>query len=405
MNLLTINSFNCSAQAMGGVNQTTATLTTYFTQQCGINCYLGFFEEMSSEFEPLPEFKGRILLNRHFDEKAFELFLRTNKIDIVQVNFLKKHNLKTLPHIYKVAHSCGAKVIYAFHMCPGFQIHTYGSWARVKYGWKHKDNAMAETKKWLLTKTKWMWGGIARRLLQSKYRTPYESCDRLVVLSKYYFDTYAYYAGVNPGEKMTAIGNALRFKEYATSADIVQKEKTVIVVARFDEDIKRISYILRVWRQIEKDPSLKEWKLQIVGDGRDNGFYTYLTREWALERVEFTGRQTPMEYYRKASIFLMTSTAEGWGMVLTEAQQMGVPVIAMDSFGALHDIVEDGVNGRIVLNNDLKAFFLAMKDVMNNDVLRQKMSENSVKLSRRFEMEKVLQQWLQLFDELQQEVS
>ena len=121
--------------------------------------------------------------------------------------------------------------------------------------------------------------------------------------------------------------------------------------------------------------------------------------------MEFTGRQTPMEYYRKASIFLMTSTAEGWGMVLTEAQQMGVPVIAMDSFGALHDIVEDGVNGRIVLNNDLKAFFLAMKDVMNNDDLRQKMSKNSVKLSRRFEMEKVLQQWLQLFEELQDNAS
>lgn len=400
MNLLTINSFNCSAQAMGGVNQTTATLTTYFTHQCGINCYLGFFEEMSSEFEPLPEFKGRILLNRQFDEQAFENFLRTNHIDIVQVNFLKKHNLKTLPQIYKVAHKCGAKVIYAFHMCPGFQIHTYGSWERVKYGWRYNDNAQAETKKWLLTKTKWLWGGIARRLMLSKYRAPYESCDRLVVLSKYYFDTYAYYAGVKPSEKMTAIGNALRFKEYATSADIVQKEKTVIVVARFDEDIKRISYILRIWRQIEKDPSLKEWKLQIVGDGRDKGFYTYLTREWALERVEFTGRQTPMEYYRKASIFLMTSTAEGWPMVLMEASQMGVPIVSMDSFGSLHDIVTDGLNGRIVLNNDLKAFFLAMKDVMNNDDLRQKMSENSVKLSRRFEMQNVLQQWLQLFDEI-----
>ena len=130
-----------------------------------------------------------------------------------------------------------------------------------------------------------------------------------------------------------------------------------------------------------------------------------MVRKWALQRVEFTGRQIPMEYYRKASLFLMTSTAEGWGMVLTEAQQMGVPVIAMDSFGALHDIVEDGVNGRIVLNNDLKAFFLAMKDVMNNDDLRQKMSENSVKLSRRFEMEKVLQQWLQLFEELQDNAS
>ena len=405
MNLLTINSFNCSAQAMGGVNQTTATLTTYFTHQCGINCYLGFFEEMSSEFEPLPEFKGRILLNRQFNEQAFENFLRTNHIDIVQVNFLKKHNLKTLPQIYKVAHKCGAKVIYAFHMCPGFQIHTYGSWERVKYGWRYNDNAQAETKKWLLTKTKWLWGGIARRLMQSKYRTPYESCDRLVVLSKYYFDTYAYYAGVKPNDKMTAIGNALRFKEYASAADIAAKDKTVLVVARFDEDIKRISLMLKAWREIEADSQYKEWKLQIVGDGRDKGFYEYLVRKWALQRVEFTGRQNPQEYYRKASLFLMTSTAEGWGMVLTEAQQMGVPVIAMDSFGALHDIVEDGVNGRIVLNNDLKAFFLAMKDVMNNDVLRQKMSENSVKLSRRFEMEKVLQQWLQLFDELQQEAS
>ena len=405
MNLLTINSFNCSAQAMGGVNQTTATLTTYFTHQCGINCYLRFFEEMSSEFEPLPEFKGRILLKRQFDEQAFENFLRTNYIDIVQVNFLKKHNLKTLPQIYKVAHKCGAKVIYAFHMCPGFQIHTYGSWERVKYGWRYNDNAQAETKKWLLTKTKWLWGGIARRLMQSKYRAPYESCDRLVVLSKYYFDTYAYYAGVKPSDKMMAIGNALRFKEYASAADIAAKDKTVLVVARFDEDIKRISLMLKAWREIEADSQYKEWKLQIVGDGRDKGFYEYLVRKWALQRVEFTGRQTPMEYYRKASLFLMTSTAEGWGMVLTEAQQMGVPVIAMDSFGALHDIVEDGVNGRIVLNNDLKAFFLAMKDVMNNDDLRQKMSENSVKLSRRFEMEKVLQQWLQLFDELQQEAS
>jgi len=405
MNLLTINSFNCSAQAMGGVNQTTATLTTYFTHQCSINCYLGFFEEISSEFEPLPEFKGRILLNRQFDERAFENFLRTNHIDIVQVNFLKKHNLKTLPQIYKVAHKCGAKVIYAFHMCPGFQIHTYGSWERVKYGWRYNDNAQAETKKWLLTKTKWLWDGIARRLMQSKYRTPYESCDRLVVLSKYYFDTYAYYAGVKPNDKMTAIGNALRFKEYASAADIAAKEKTVLVVARFDEDIKRISLMLKAWREIEADSQYKVWKLQIVGDGRDKGFYEYLVRKWALHRVEFTGRQNPQEYYRKASLFLMTSTAEGWGMVLTEAQQLGVPILAMDSYGALHDIVEDGVNGRIVPNNDLKAFASAMQDVMNDDDLRQKMSEASVELSKRFEMQNVLQQWLQLFNELHDNAS
>ena len=386
---------------MGGVNQITATLTTYFTHQCGINCYLGFFEDIPSQFEPLPEFKGRILLNRHFDEQAFEAFLRTNQIDIVQVNFLKKHNLKTLPQIYKVAHTCGAKVIYAFHMCPGFQSVTYGSWERVKYGWLHHDNALAETKKWVLTRTKWLWGGIARRLLQSKYRVPYDSCDRLVVLSKYYFDTYAYYAGLKGNHKMTAIGNALRFNEYASSNDIAQKEKTVIIVARFDEDIKRISLCLKTWQQIEADSRFVDWKLQIVGEGRDKGFYEYLVKKWKLQRVEFTGRQDPKEYYRKASLFLMTSTAEGWGMVLTEAQQMGVPVLALDSFGSLHDIIEDGINGRIVPNNDLKTFAGAMKELMHEDNLRQKMSYGSVELSKRFEINKILQNWLQLFKEIQ----
>ena len=158
MNLLTINSFNCSAQASGGVNQTTVALTTYFTQQCGINCYLGFFEDIPKKFEPLPLFKGRILLKRQFDEQAFENFLRTNYIDIVQVNFLKKHNLKTLPQIYKVAHKCGAKVIYAFHMCPGFQIHTYGSWERVKYGWRYNDNAQAEDEEMVGNENKMVMG-------------------------------------------------------------------------------------------------------------------------------------------------------------------------------------------------------------------------------------------------------
>ena len=158
--------------------------------------------------------------------------------------------------------------------------------------------------------------------------------------------------------------------------------------------------MLKAWREIEADSQYKEWKLQIVGDGRDKGFYEYLVRKWALQRVEFTGRQNPQEYYRKASLFLMTSTAEGWPMVLMEAQQLGVPVLALDSFGSLHDIIEDGVNGRIVPNNDLKAFASAMRGVMNDDNMRQKMAEASVELSKRFEMQNVLQQWLQLFDEI-----
>lgn len=397
MNLLTINSFDCSAQASGGVNQTTVALTTYFTKHCGIHCFLGFFEPLPPGKEPLPLFEGRICLNRNLDREAFARFLTDNHIDVVQVNFLKKQNLVVMPQLYEIAHQCGAKLIYAFHMCPSFQVVTYGSWERMLYGWKHSDSAVPETKKWLMTKTQPLWKPLARRILQTKYRIPYESSDRVVVLSKNYFAPYLYYAGIKHSDKMIAIGNSLRFSQFATEGDIQSKEKTAIVVARFDEDTKRISLALKAWREIEKESQYQDWKLQLVGDGRDMPFYRYLVEKWNLQRVEFTGQQNPMEYYRRASIFLMTSSAEGWPMVLMEAAQMGTPVVAMDSFGALHDIVEDGVNGRIVPNNDLPAFVKALKEIMTNDNFRYNLSMQSINHCKQFQINNIVEKWMQLF--------
>ena len=117
-------------------------------------------------------------------------------------------------------------------------------------------------------------------------------------------------------------------------------------------------------------------------------------------RVEFTGQQNPQEYYHHASIFLMTSTAEGWGMVILEALQMGVPVIAMDSFGALHDMITNGYNGSIVPNNDLKSFLHAMKVLMEDDSLRKQMAISAVESSKRFEIPNILALWKRLFDQL-----
>lgn len=400
MRLLTINSFDCSEQSSGGVNQTTVKLTNYLTSYCGVHCYLGFFENLPNKFAPLPLFEGRILLNRNFDEQAFSKFLLSNHIDIVQVNFLKKENLVVMPALYRVAKQCGVKVIYAFHMCPGFQIHTYGSFNRMLYGWQKRDNALAETKKWILTITQKLWLPIGRRLLQPKYKIPYESADKVVVLSKNYFAPYLYYAGIQQSEKMVAIGNSLRFSQYIRQDEIPLKDKTIIVVARFDEDTKRISYVLRTWREIERNMKYTDWKLQLVGDGRDMSFYRHLVKKWDLRRVEFTGHQNPESYYRRASLFLMTSTAEGWPMVLLEAQQMGIPVVAMDSFGALHDMIKDGYNGLIVPNNDLNAFCTAITNIMEDDSLRYKMSIHARESCKRFEIQHVIAQWKNIFEQL-----
>lgn len=398
MNLLTINSFDCSPEASGGVNRITAILSKAFTE-LGINCYLGYFETLPEKFVRAP-FVDRIHLNKNLDAVAFEQFLVRNHIDIVQVNFLKKENLPTIRPIYEIAHRNGVKVIYAFHMCPGFQSVTYGSWLRMLYGWQTKDNAVAETRKWLMTCTRSLWKPISHLILRDKYRIPYQYCDKIVLLSSHYRIPYSQLAGIEADEKFVAIGNALRFDAYASDADIESKEKTLLVVARFDEDTKRLSLVLKMWKQMCIDSELSDWKLQLVGDGRDLPFYEYLIQKWRLPRVEFTGLQNPQEYYRKASIFLMTSSAEGWAMVINEAAQMGTPTVAMNTFEALQDLVVPNVTGVLVKDEDVSGMAAALREIMLNPDRRMMMAKAAREHSRQFELKSIVDKWVQLFNSL-----
>lgn len=398
MNILCINSYDCSPASGGGVNRIVYVLSRYFMEQRGFNCFFGYYYDHPAR--PLAEFAGRIKLCKNFDAPAFESFISENKIDVIQINFLKKENLCTIPQIYQIAHKHNVKVLYCLHVCPGFETVTYGSWERVKFSITHHDHPMRELKRWMITATKPLLRPISDRLIRNKYLIPYQNCDRVVVLSQFYKEPYARIAGVKDLTKFDAIGNALTFKEYASEEDIANKKKEVLIVARFDEFSKRISLALKVWRKIEKDPRLNDWELTLVGSGEAENFYKYLVGKWQLKRVNFTGHQNPIEYYRRASIFLMTSSAEGWGMTITEAMQMGVPTIAFDSFGALYDMIQDEYNGYIVPNNNISAFSQKLTELMMNDTIRRGMCINAVNSSKTFEIEKVAKKWIKIFDKL-----
>lgn len=395
MNILFINSFDCSPASNGGVNRIVYVLSRYFIEQHDFRCFLGYYYDNPAR--PLAEFAGRLKLNKNFDAAAFENFITENGINVIQINFLKKENLCTIPLIYQIAQKHNVKVLYCLHVCPGFETVTYGSWERVKFCISHHDHPMREFKRWLITVSKPLLRPISDRLIRNKYLIPYQNCDRVVVLSQYYKEPYARIAGVKGLDKFDAIGNALTFKEYASEEDVFNKKKEVLVVARFDEFSKRISLALKVWREIEKDARLNDWELTLVGSGEAEKFYKFLVEKWKLKRVNFTGHQNPIEYYRHASIFLMTSSAEGWPMVLMEANQMGVTTVAMDSFGALHDIIQNGKNGYIVPNNNIPTFSQKLTELMINDELRDVMCHNAITNSKQFEMEEIGRQWMKLY--------
>ena len=396
MNILFINSFDCSGNASGGVNRVVYRMSSKLKSDYGVTCYLGFFEDTAAR--PLADFAGRIKLSRKFDDDAFEKFITDNRIDIVHVNFLKKKNLPTIASIYKIAKRHNVKVVYAFHMCPGFQTVAYGSLEMVRFSFRRGSRILPEITNLLKTSLSAILLPLERLILRNSYRIPYLNCDKIVVLSKEYIKPYMKLAGTNDSSKFTNIGNPLSFNEFLPADQMSSKKKQVLVVARFDEDTKRLSIVLKAWRIIEKDKNLNDWQLVLIGDGRDMDFYRYLVGKYGLERVVFTGQQQPQLYYADAPIFLMTSSAEGWGMTLSEATQKGTVPIVMDTFGSLHDILQDGVNGMIIPDDTSgNKLAEAIEELIENKDKRNTMAVNAVELSKRFTLDNIVQQWITLY--------
>jgi glycosyltransferase involved in cell wall biosynthesis len=67
-----------------------------------------------------------------------------------------------------------------------------------------------------------------------------------------------------------------------------------------------------------------------------------------------------MDRYKEASVFVLPSLADGFGMVITEAMSRGLPVITTDNTGGA-DVIEHGKNGFVVPAGDVDALVNQMQ--------------------------------------------
>lgn len=109
-----------------------------------------------------------------------------------------------------------------------------------------------------------------------------------------------------------------------------------------------------------------DWHLDIVGDGPDAEMLKDSAQKLGLSRIAFHGFQNPEPYYSRASVFCMTSTFEGFGLVLVEAMQHGCVPVAFDSYPAVRDIISHGENGILVPPFQEEIYSNALTSLINN---------------------------------------
>lgn len=142
------------------------------------------------------------------------------------------------------------------------------------------------------------------------------------------------------------------------------------------------------------------WNFDIVGEGPDAKKLMRLAKRYGLRNVKFWGKHPPVPFYKRSSIFLMTSKSEGWGLTLTEAQQYGVVPIAFNSYPALHDIITDGVDGIIIPEGDLPGYVDKLLKLMQDKDWRNLMATNALDNCRRFAKGNVGRMWWELLNDL-----
>ena len=227
------------------------------------------------------------------------------------------------------------------------------------------------------------------------YSTVYNGSDATVLLSNSFVLRFQFWINRKETEKLHVIPNPLSFPLIES---IPQKKKQLLFVGRLVFSPKRPDYLLEIWKRIYN--KFPDWELIVIGEGEYKQTLEKIAKLNKLERVKFVGHVAPESYYRDASILCMTSTFEGFGMVLIEAQQFGTIPFAFNSFTALSDIIFDGVNGCTIIPYDLDQYASRLMEVMSNDDERIWLANNAFEKAKRFRLDVICEHWIQLFENI-----
>ena len=206
----------------------------------------------------------------------------------------------------------------------------------------------------------------------------YRRLDHIICQSAYMqHDLVANYA--IPENKTTVIHNPVEITGENNSGVTANtgkgKKYKFITVARLSEE-KGIDRLVSAVAQLSVP-----FRYHIIGEGDQRKILQGLIDQLSQhDNIFLEGeKKYPYEGMEDADLALMGSWYEGFPNTLLEAGALGIPVIAFDAPGGIGEIIEEGVNGLLVNNNDENAFSSNIEKALQMDFDRNKIRESTIK--------------------------
>lgn len=205
--------------------------------------------------------------------------------------------------------------------------------------------------------------------------------------AKNYFDR-------NTQMKSVIIPNSLS-SEVNRPRNVGKRKKEIVAVGRLVPEKNYSMLLYAIKEVIEEFP---EYVLRIYGEGPLQTELETLIRELNLENQVFLMgiKDNVFDLIYDSTVFVLSSKHEGMPNSLMEAMALGLPVVATDCpSGGPRSLIEDGVNGILVENNNAKAMIDGIKWILSDSRLAEKLGENAKKDVKLLEPEKINQQWVE----------
>ena len=222
----------------------------------------------------------------------------------------------------------------------------------------------------------WIWG-ILRRVF-------YRRADAVVAQT----EDAAQWLNRNCRAQVTVIPNALRDLPMPSG----ERSDVIVAVGRLTHQ-KGFDLLLRAFARVS--PTAAEWKLVIVGEGEERLRLTRLRAELLLDnRVEFVG-QTPdvVGWMARAGLIVQPSRFEGFPNVVLEGMGLGAAVICADCPSGPADLIEDGVNGRLVPIEDVDTLAKVMSELIARPDERARLGRAASHVRERYRQEVMMDRW------------
>jgi len=246
-----------------------------------------------------------------------------------------------------------------------------------------------------------LWTGIWTRLQTPAHklffpitRHIYRHSDAIITYGEH-VKRYLMTEGV-PAERIFATTHAVDNEAYnfkvsteelaalRQSLQIEAHQKVVLYLGRLETG-KGLEYLIKAFAMLQ----IKDAVLVLAGTGSEAENIKQLAKAENIEdKVRFPGyiaTNATVPYYALAWVYVLPSVTtkyikETWGLVINEAFNQGVPVIATDAVGAAAGgLVQPNRNGYIVPEQDSAALAQALQEILHDAALRERLSANAQK--------------------------